>query len=77
MKIIKWLMFTPFFLLLMAIIIFFIALGVTEANKAYWDAKIEKLCEMDGGAHVSNRLIVAENEIKNFGKVSGYIVVVN
>lgn len=74
----KWLFFYPMVLLFAIIALLLVALGVTEANKAYWDSKVRKWCEEDGGVTVFEKVVLKPEEFKrNDGSASRFINVPN
>ena len=71
----KWLLLYPLVLLFALIAFFLVALGVTEANKAYWDSKVRKWCEEDGGVTVFEKVVLTPEEFKrNIGPSGNFLV---
>lgn len=54
MKILKWLFLLPLFLIFLGFI-------CTELNKAFWDYKVKKMCEKDGGVMVFEEVQLSRN----------------
>lgn len=44
-----------------------------EGRKAYWDYKVQKMCDKEGGVFIIDRVKITEDHKKNMGTVGGYI----
>ena len=48
-----------------------LAVGFFEARKAYWDYKVDKMCEKDGGVEVYETVTITENDQNRLTKLYG------
>jgi len=60
---IGWIVAIPITLILLLIL----AVGFYEGRKAYWDHKVTKMCEEDGGVTVYERVELTRKEFENIG----------
>ena len=70
-NLIGWIIAIPLVLIGLVILVF---IGC-ELNKAYWDYKVDKMCEKDGGMHIIERVSVTNEDIDLLGHVNGKISV--
>lgn len=54
-KILKWLFLGPVLLLLLAV-------TFCEANKAYWDHRVDELCAKDGGVTIYEKVVISKSD---------------
>jgi len=73
MGVFGWLISIPLVLisLLILVVIFF------EARKAYWDHRIEEMCEKDGGVIVHEYIELEREEYPNLISSSGNVIIPN
>ncbi len=57
-----WIIATPFILLGLLIVLAIGYLIYCEANKAYWDNKVKKMCEKYGGATIYETVVLTREE---------------
>ncbi len=70
-----WIIATPFILLGLLIVLAIGYFIYCEANKAYWDAEIEKKCEKYGGVHIYEKTTITKEDIRVLGYTGGRISV--
>ena len=59
-SLIAWIVLTPFVLILISVLF-------CETNKAYWDYRVTKMCEKDGGVEIFEYIEVTAKEFERFG----------
>lgn len=64
-----WVLMIP----VVIIVLLILAVGFYEGRKMYWDSKVRDMCEENGGAIVSERVELSEDEYKNLGGKGGVI----
>jgi hypothetical protein len=47
--------------------------GYVPGQKAYWDARVQELCEKDGGVQIFEKLRVSRDELALLGKANGIV----
>jgi hypothetical protein len=65
-KVVAAVLLAPFVLLIAGI-------GGCEARKAYYDWKVRKMCEQDGGVAIFDKVSVTRSQLDALGKVGGYV----
>lgn len=57
-----------------AIIVIAISIVVFyEGRKAYWDYRVQEMCEEEGGVFIVEKVKITKEQIKSIGKVGDYI----
>ena len=59
-SIIAWIVLAPFALIIIGVLF-------CEANKAYWDYRVTKMCEEDGGVEIFEHIEVTPEEFEKLG----------
>jgi len=59
--------------LLTLVVIGVAGIGGCEARKAYYDWKISRLCETEGGVTVFDQIVVSSTEVSSLPKVGGML----
>ena len=54
-------------LLVVVVAVPILIVGFFEARKAYWDHRVNQMCEKDGGVTVYERIVLSEEEYKRLG----------
>jgi len=68
-SVIKFIALTPLILIGLVVLAFIFTL----LNKAYWDYRVEKMCEKDGGVTVYEKVELTQEEYKKYGGIKGAI----
>lgn len=75
-KIINGIIAAPFLLLGSALVFVLLNFFYCEANKAYWDHKVDRMCEKYGGVTIYERVSISKQDYPNakFTSTEDYIV---
>jgi hypothetical protein len=68
MKTLRWLLAAPFLLVIVGVI-------GTELNKAYWDSRVRKLCESEGGITIYEPVTLTQDEYVRYDGIDGKIAI--
>ena len=71
LSLIGWAVAIPFTFILLLIF----TIGFYEGRKAFWDYKVTKMCEADGGATVFENVKITQEEYERLGGINGTIPV--
>lgn len=71
MGLIGWIVAIPAALIGLIVIAFIIC----EVNKAYWDHKVSKMCEKDGGITVYDKEIISQKKYRQLGSIQGEVTI--
>lgn len=68
LKVWKWVILSPVILIVVLIGLLLVAFVSTALNRAFWDYRVDQLCEVDGGETVYRKVFFDREEYtKNFG----------
>jgi hypothetical protein len=62
LKVWKWLVLSPFIIIVVLIGLLLVAFVSTALNRAFWDYRVDQLCEVDGGDTVYKKMFLDKEE---------------
>jgi hypothetical protein len=74
LKVWKWLVLSPFILIVVLIGLLLVAFVSTALNRAFWDYRVDQLCEVDGGDTVYKKVFFGREEYTKNLTLSGEVI---
>lgn len=71
LSLIGWLIKIPVFLIILLVLV----IGFYEGRKAYWDYRVTKMCEEDGGVTVFEKVELEKNKHSNLISRGGSVII--